>query len=394
MRVLAVTQIFPNAAEPLSAPFNRQQLAALGQLCHLEVIAALPWFPGSRLAARWSAAGRRGRVPRRELIDGLSVTHPPALYVPRFGRSLSGALYLASVAPEVLRRRGQVDVVLGTWAYPDGCAAVVLGRMIGAPVVVKLHGSDLNVMARMAGPRAQLRALLPRADRVVAVSRPLADEAIGLGVAPERVRVVRNGVDGDRFAPGDRRAARAALGIDPGRPVLLYVGHLKESKGVVDLGHAYAALVAERASADRPDAELVVVGDGDARGAMEAAAAGAPGLRLVGAVPHDQVPRWMAAADVVVLPSWNEGTPNVVIEALASGRRVVATDVGGIPDLVTSPLFGELVPARQPAALAAAMSRALDTPYDADAVAAAAATGSWSESAARLLAVLEEARAG
>lgn len=388
MRVLAVTQIFPNAAEPLSAPFNRQQLAALGQLCQLEVIAALPWFPGGQLIARWSPAGRRGRVPRREQIDGLAVTHPRALYLPRV-RSLTGTLYLASVAREVLRRRGDVDVVLGTWAYPDGCAAVVLGKLIGAPVVVKLHGSDLNVTARMAGPRAQLRALLPRADRVVAVSRPLAEEAIALGVAPERVRVVPNGVDRDRFAPGDRAAARAALGIAAARKIALYVGNLKEEKGVVDLARAWAALAGQR-----DDADLVVVGEGDARAALESAAGGARGLRLVGAVPHEEVPRWMTAADVVVLPSWNEGTPNVVIEALASGRRVVATEVGGVPDLVSAPVLGELVPARQPDALAAALSRALDAPYDPEAVASAAASGSWSESAARLLAVLEEARAG
>jgi hypothetical protein len=123
VRVLAITQIFPNAAEPLSAPFNRLQLAALGRLCDLEVLAAMPWFPGARLAARWTAAGRRVGVPRHETIEGLSVTHPRVLYVPRVGRSLSAGLYAASVAREVLARRGRVDVVLGTWAYPDGCAA-------------------------------------------------------------------------------------------------------------------------------------------------------------------------------------------------------------------------------------------------------------------------------
>jgi teichuronic acid biosynthesis glycosyltransferase TuaC len=384
MRVLALTQIFPNAAEPLSAPFNRQQLAELGRLVELEVVAALPWFPGARLAARWSAAGRRVGVARREVIDGLPVVHPRALYVPRV-RSLTGGLYLASVAREVLKRRGQVDVLLGTWAYPDGCAAVVLGRLLGVPVVVKLHGSDLNVTAGMAGPRAQLRALLPRAARVVAVSRALRDEAMRLGVAEERVRIVMNGVDRARFAPGDRAAARAALGLAADRRVLLYVGHLKESKGVVDLARAFALL-----SAERSDADLVVVGDGEARGAMSAAVE--RGMRLVGAVPHAEVASWMAAADAVVLPSWNEGLPNAVIEALASGRRVVATEVGGVPDLLTSPILGEMVPPRQPAALAAALGRALDHPYDPAEVAAAAPQGSWADSAARLLAVLREAR--
>jgi teichuronic acid biosynthesis glycosyltransferase TuaC len=384
VRVLAITQIFPNAAEPLSAPFNRLQLAALGRLCELEVVAAMPWFPGARLAARWTAAGRREGVPRHETIEGLSVTHPRVLYVPRVGRSLSAGLYAASVAREVLARRGRVDLVLGTWAYPDGCAAVLLAGLLRVPVVVKLHGSDLNVVARLPGPRAQLRALLPRAGRVVAVSRALADEAAALGVAADRIRIVRNGVDTDRFAPADREAARAELGLPAGRRVLLYVGHLKESKGVLDLAAAYRELA-------RPDVDLVVVGDGDARGRLvETSLAG---MRLVGARPHEEVPRWMAAADIVVLPSWNEGTPNAVIEALACGRRVVATAVGGVPDLISSPLVGELVPPHEPGALAAALARALDQPYSPDEVAVAAQSGSWADSAARLLAVLEEARA-
>jgi len=382
VRVLVITQIFPNAAEPLSAPFNRQQLAGLGRLCEVEVLGVLPWFPGVRLAARWSSAGRRGEVPRHETVSGLPVTHPRALYVPRVARSLSAALYAASVAPEVLRRRGQVDIVLGTWAYPDGCAAVVLAGLVRVPAVVKLHGSDLNVNARMRGPRAQLRALLPRAARVVAVSNALAGEAKALGVPADRIRVVPNGVDETRFFPADRAAARAELGLDAGRRLLLYVGNLKESKGVLDLAEAFG-----RVAAARGDADLVVVGDGEAREQMP----GVDRMRLVGARPHEEVARWMAAADLLVLPSWNEGMPNAVIEALACGRRVVATAVGGVPDLLASPLLGDLVPPRRPAELAAALIRALDRPYDPSDVAAGALSGSWADSAARLFAVLEEA---
>ncbi|HLT03132.1 MAG TPA: glycosyltransferase, partial [Geminicoccaceae bacterium] len=310
MRVLAITQIFPNAAEPLSAPFNRRQLAELGKMCQLEVAATLPWFPGAALAARWSPAGRTTRVPRREQIDGLPVVHPRALYVPRVGRSLSAGLYAGSLAPLVAARRGRIDVVLGTWAYPDGCAAVLLSRLAGVPAVVKLHGSDLNVIARMPGPRVQLRALLPRAARVVAVSRALAGEAEALGVPARNIRVVMNGVDRERFRPGDRAAARAELGLPQGRRLLLYVGHLKQSKGVLDLAAAFAE-VAARA----PEVDLAVVGDGEARAPLEAALAplGAR-ARLAGARPHEEVARWMAAADAVTLPSWNEGTPNVIIE--------------------------------------------------------------------------------
>src|SRR5215510_7209197 len=109
MRVLCVTKIFPNAVEPLSAPFNRQQLAALGRRCEVEVLATIPWFPGAGVAARFSPAGRLTRVPARDRIDGLEVTHPRTLYVPRVGHALSAGLYAASVLPALLRRRGRFD---------------------------------------------------------------------------------------------------------------------------------------------------------------------------------------------------------------------------------------------------------------------------------------------
>ena len=382
MRVLAITRIFPNAAEPQSAPFNRLQLAALGRRCRVEVIATLPWFPGVGLASRWSAAARLVHVPRQEQIAGLPVVHPRALYLPRLHGAAAG-LYVTSLLPEVMARRGHVDVVLGTWAYPDGCAAVALARLLGVPAVVKLHGSDLNVIARQRGPRLQLRALLPRAARVVAVSRALAGEAAALGVPADRIRLVRNGVDGDRFRVGDRPAARAALGLAADRRLVLYVGHLKENKGVLDLASAMAAV---------EDADLAVLGGGEAAGRLEAALAPlGERARMLGERPHDEVPIWMAAADLVVLPSWHEGTPNVVIEALACGRRVVATRVGGTPDLITSPLLGTLVPPKSPDALAEALNRALATDYDPAAVAAAAHGSSWDDSAAKLHAVLEEA---
>jgi glycosyltransferase involved in cell wall biosynthesis len=387
VRVLAITQMFPNAAEPLAAPFNRQQLVALRELCEVEVIAPLPWFPFAGAAARWSAAGRRGGVPRRERTDGLDVSHPRALYIPRVARGSAAALYAASVLPETLRRRGRVDVVLASWAYPDGCAAIALARLLGVPAAVKLHGSDMNVIAELPGPRRVLRWLLPRAAAVIAVSRQLAERAAALGVDPSRVALVYNGVDGELFRPADRAAARAELGLRPELRWLLYVGHLKRAKGAHDLVTAFGAIAAAN-----PDLGLAIVGDGEGRSACEQLAATlGDRVRVAGARPLAEVPRWIAACDALVLPSWNEGTPNAVLEALACGRRVVASSVGGIPDLITSELVGELVPPRQPELLAPALVRAARTDYDPVAVAAAGARGDWRQSARRLHAVLERA---
>jgi glycosyltransferase involved in cell wall biosynthesis len=371
LRVLAITKIFPNAAEPLSAPFNRQQFAALAELCELEVLATIPWFPGAGLVSRWSSAGKLAAVPRRETIAGIEVRHPRTLFLPRLAHAAWGPLYAASIAPALARYRGKVDVVLGSWAYPDGFAAVIAGKLLGVPSVVKLHGSDINVIAKLPGPRRLSAWALPQAAKVVAVSRALADEVVALGVARDHVEVVMNGVDADLFQPRDRAAARTALGL-PAGPLALYVGNLKPEKGVHDLLAAWAQV---------KTGTLAVVGGGPIAVSGERVLA-------VGPLPHDQVTTWMAAADVLVLASHVEGTPNVVLEALASGRRVVATAVGGVPDLITSPELGELVTPRDPAALAVALERALRTPYDPAIVARLGARGGWAASAAKLHAVL------
>jgi glycosyltransferase involved in cell wall biosynthesis len=382
MRVLVITKIFPNALEPLSSPFNRQQFAALGRLCEVEVLATIPWFPLARAFARWSAAGRLAEVPSHDRIDGLTVSHPRTLFVPRYGHAISAALYAASLLPEILKRRGQVDVVLGSWAYPDGAAAVVLAELLKVPCVVKLHGSDINVVAKLPGPRKNLQWALPRARRVVAVSRALGEEVIALGVPRERVAIVQNGVDAAIFHPRERAEARAQLGLPDGKWVV-YVGRLERTKGVIDLLDAISRT---------PNLQLALVGDGAARAEVDAAAAkiGAR-VKVLGARPLDEVPLWMAAADVVTLPSWNEGTPNVILEALACGRPVVATRVGGIPDLIDQSLLGELVPAHDAAALADSLQRVADRPHDAPAIAAQGARGGWDASARRLYEVLSDA---
>jgi teichuronic acid biosynthesis glycosyltransferase TuaC len=380
MRVLALTKIFPNELEPLSAPFNRLQFAALARHAEVEVLASIPWFPAASWFGRWSATGRLAAVPEVEQIDGLKVRHPRFAYLPKIGHGIAGPLYAASLAPLVMRYRGRVDVLLGSWAYPDGYAAVVLAELLGVPAVIKVHGSDLNVLSTLAGPRRHLEWAMARAARVVAVSRPLAAKAAELGAPLDRIDVVPNGIDRQVFHPRDRAEARRALGLPEEGRLVLFVGHVTEKKGAFDLVRAFGA-----AGAALQGTRLVLVGDG---GGVDACARLAADLgvaaALVGAEPHDRIPTWLAACDVLALPSWNEGTPNVVLEALACGRRVVATSVGGIPDVVTSAELGTLVAPRDIEALASALAAAASAPYAPDVISAALPTPSW-QGSARLL---------
>ncbi len=388
MRVIVITKIFPSSLEPLSAPFNLQQIAQLARRCDVEVLEAIPHVPLARTLSVPARAARLAALPARERVHGIDVTYMRQLYVPRVGLPVAVPLYLASLLPHRDRLRS-ADVVLATWAYPDGCAAVLAARAAGKPCVVKVHGSDVNVVLRTRAARAVAARVLPLADAVIAVSRPLADELVSLGVPRERVHLVMNGVDSALFHPRDRRSARAALGVRADARVVLFVGRLEPQKGIRELLDAF-----ERLRARIPFATLALVGDGVSRDEVRARIARwDPGaVRLLGALSPGEVATWMGASDVVTLPSWAEGTPNVVLEALASGRPVVATRVGGIPDVLRDERSGIVVPPRDGSALGAALYDALDRRWD-EAAVRASGPGSWQESAEQVAGVLEHARA-
>jgi teichuronic acid biosynthesis glycosyltransferase TuaC len=364
MRVAVVTKIFPNSLEPLSAPFNRQQLAELRRRCDLDVLVAIPHTPLASTLAFPERAARLAALPAGERVHGLDVTYVRQLYVPRVGLALAVPLYLASLAPHRERLRA-ADVVLATWAYPDGCAAVLAARALGKPCVVKVHGTDVNVVLKRPSARTVAAYVLPMADAVVAVSRPLAEEIETLGVPRNRVHVVTNGVDESLFYPRDRAATRRALGLAEDALIVLFVGRLEPQKGIGELLAAF-----EGVRARLPKATLVTIGDGVSRLDACARAAGwGPGAaRMLGPIPHAEVAAWMGACNLLALPSWAEGTPNVVLEALASGRPVVATSVGGIPDVICSPRVGRLVPPKNAEALRDALCGALSEVWDEGAI--------------------------
>jgi glycosyltransferase involved in cell wall biosynthesis len=253
---------------------------------------------------------------------------------------------------------------------------------------VKVHGSDLHVQASYPLRRRQIRSALRGAGAVVAVSRALAEKAMAIGAAADRVHVIYNGVDSDRFAPGSRSEARTRLGLSPQGPLLLYVGNLKSSKGCLDLLDAFPALLAKQ-----PQARLIYVGAGACRDALQervAALGCADRVSLAGPVAHAALGDWFRAADLLCLPSHNEGVPNVVLEAMACGIPVVATRVGGIPEVVPE-YAGLLVPPREPATLSAALAEAAARTWDHHRIAAHASGFRWDDNVTRLSGILQAA---
>ncbi|WP_233842628.1 glycosyltransferase [Dyella sp. 2HG41-7] len=378
MKVLILTNLFPTPWDPLRGAFNRQQFERLGQRHEVDVITAIDFR--ERLGAR------RGDVKSAHVRTDYFVF----LFLPLIGRSLLAVCWFLSLLWQrgLKIRKAHYDCMLVSWAYPDAVAVGWLARWLGIPYVVKVHGSDLNVQANHALRRIQIRSALTGAAGVVAVSRALATKAVELGTRPANVHVIYNGVDSSIFSPESRAESRARLGLSTYSPLLLFVGNLKASKGCLDLLEAFPALLAAQ-----PNARLIYVGTGAARNILLARAKELGCLdhvEFAGAVAHTDLGEWFRAADLLCLPSHNEGVPNVVLEAMACGTPIVATRVGGIPEVV--PLYaGMLVPPHQRAALSEALVEASMRPWSHKHIAAHARGYRWEDNIAELDAILHAA---
>ena len=289
MRILLVSQFYPGPADPDLGAFVAQMSEALE---------------------------RRGNVIERVAIDhrgGSRVRHL------KLG---TGAIAAA--------RRFKPDVIYAHFLVPAGAMASLAAVSSGTPLVLTAHGQDVRNLGSIPGVRQVTAAAVRRAGAVICVSEFLRRELVAQvpGAGPKS-EVIDSGVDLELFAPADQAQARAELGLEADGPLFLFVGSLDENKNVVRLAEAFGRI---------GSGQLVMVGDGPLRTPVE----NVPGVKVVGRVPHDEVPRWMAAADIVCQPSMVESFGQAILEAMACARTVVATRNGGPPEFVT-PQAGVLV---------------------------------------------------
>lgn len=379
MRVLVITNLFPLPWEPGRGLFNAAQLTRLAQRYPVHVVVPVAW-------RSWWRHRRAARGSHD--YQGITVTPLPYFYTPGLWRaSYAFSLWLSLWRALPRFRHWGADVILATWLYPDGVAAVRLARQLGLPVLLKAHGSDVNVQCQAPARRRQVVQAAAASAAVLTVSRDLADQLQAHGVEAQRLHILYNGIDLQRFAPADRAEARRALDLPGADRVLLYVGNLKRSKGVLDLVEALKQLPAEHWQ------HCIVIGEGEDRAAMEALARRhglVDKLRWLGRQPQERIGQWLAACDLLLLPSHAEGVPNVVLEAMAAGRPVVVSDLPGIRE-VTPDFAGLRAPPQQPAAFAAAMAEALGRDWDSARIRRHAETFSWQTNVDRLEALLQAA---
>jgi teichuronic acid biosynthesis glycosyltransferase TuaC len=379
MRILVITNLFPNRAEPGRATYNRQQMSMLSELCPLKVVAPIPWFPLKSVFERNSAGPQ---VPKKEVIAGIETFHPRYFTIPKIGRSLYGLLFFLSILAPILRiyNTFKFDIIFATWAYPDSFAAVLISKLLNKPILTKIHGTDINEYTRYWLRRKMISFALNNSEGVISVSKALRDSIIEIGVKPEKIKIIYNGVDGEIFRPLGKIHTRKALGIDIDKKVILFVGNLKFAKGLTYLIRAFASIATDPSR----NVILIIIGQGRLRRELESRVR-EYGIQncvyILGSKMHREIPKWMSACDLLCLPSLNEGVPNVILEALACGVPVVASNVGGIPEILTSTDYGSLVKPQDCKALQKALLECLEKSWNREVIHGHSTRFSWRRNA-------------
>lgn len=378
LKIAVVSRYFPSSGEPWQGRSAYQTIRALNSQANVHV-----FYPNSAYPTFL-----RPRTRLFKALDpnyspaGVSVSYHDYPALPLVSRPFNGAMAASALLPHV--RALRPDLIFSIFLYPDSYAALKIAKKLHVPLVAMGIGSDIHSI----GDRLSAmytRKVLEQADFLVTVSEDLRQKALIMGAKPETSRAVVNGCDLSIFHVRDRAEARRQLNLDPDAEIVLYIGRMDLRKGLRELVEASAKL-----RTTHPKLQVYMVGEGPDRPQIVQAIESAGATNYIHTLPPcqpDDVAVWMAAANLVTLPSYMEGCPNVVLEALACGRPVVATRVGGIPEIM-SDACGRLIPPRDADALAQALNAVLSLEWDASSL-SAHWSRSWNTVAQELLGIFE-----
>jgi teichuronic acid biosynthesis glycosyltransferase TuaC len=388
LRILTFTSLFPSQIDPSYGIFIYQRAAQLAKRNENDVvvISPVPYFPRWLRINRWNKARA---LPSQERVGDLTVYRPryfhlPKIFMPFHGVSMFFGCLLQGLK---LNREKKIDCIDAHFVYPDGLAAVLLGKVLGKPVTVSARGTDINLYPSFKLIRPQILWTLRQAARVIAVSSALKRVMTALGVSETKVQVIPNGVDPARFQRMAPEEARTRLGLPEQVLLIVSVGALIPSKG-----HQFVIRALSQVDRRHPEVHLYVLGEGPELGDLERLIEEL-GLKdrvhLMGKRPNEELPLWFSAATISCLASSREGWPNVVTESLACGTPVVATKVGGIPEILHTPELGILVEQTQES-LASGIELALSKNWDRESIGNQTRARTWDAVAAEVARVLEE----
>ena len=366
--LVIITNLYPLPWEPNRATFNRQQFAQLDGDFNKSVLVPVA-FPD------WFSH-------RKELKQTENLRFVPYFYLPKFGRRFYSVMMFISIIMHsgLWLMRKKPKKILASWAFPEAVAASWISKLFNADFYFKVHGSDINLHGKIPARAKQIVNASKRALGILSVSQALADEMQLMGIEKDKIHVIYNGVDHDKFS------VQKASSPNKPKNYILYVGNLKKEKGVVELLKGFAAITKMH-----PSITLVYAGPGKIGEELLQQANKLSinnKVSLLGSVDHHQLPELISQARILALPSYNEGVPNVVLEAMACGTPVLATNVGGIPEVVNEGVCGKIITAKSEEAVAQGLTFILSQTWDREAIQQHSRQFSWQNNQRQLLKML------
>ncbi|TQV88889.1 glycosyltransferase [Aliikangiella coralliicola] len=351
MNITLISNLYPNKLEPTKGVFIKQLAERLNESHQVTVISPVPWRPAFLTNADNS-------VPAEDKINNIKIYYPRYLVIPKILRSLTATFFNWGIKSTLskLKAQGLADIVSAHWVYPDGVGSLLAAKKLNLPVTLHALGCDINEYTKYFLRRRQIVSAMNKANANVVKSNELKSKLVALGVNENKISVILNGVDKNKFQNIDQTKAREKLDLDPSEKYVIFIGNFQIEKGLNHL------LDAVHQIKDRPF-KLLVVGDGRLKTQVEAQIKElsiSDKVQLVGRVSHEMIPVYMSAANLLCLPSLREGCPNVVIESLTCGTPVVASKVGAVPDMITNETHGKMVEPANSQALAEAIDQCLD----------------------------------
>lgn len=350
--IVIVSNLYPNQFEKTRGLFIKQLTDSLAKHREMTVVSPTPFNPLELLKPKTS------RLPLLEVIDGISVYHPRYIVIPKLFRSLTGYFFALGIKKTLKRlyKNGKADIISAHWVYPDGFGARLVAKQLKIPIAIHALGCDINEYTKFKLRRKLIKKALQQSDINIVKSHELKNKIVSLGVDKNKTKVIHNGVDQKKFKRVETQRARQQLKLEQNETYCLFVGNFQIEKGLDYLIHAFSKL-------NDSSIKLLVIGSGPLQEHIEQQVKLfnlQDRISLIGRVPHELIPTYLAAANLLCLPSLREGCPNVVLEALSCGTPVVASDVGAVSDIISKPEFGIVVPPQDEHALAKGIIKGLE----------------------------------
>ncbi|MFQ3248898.1 MAG: teichuronic acid biosynthesis glycosyltransferase TuaC [Glaciecola sp.] len=393
MNILVFSSLFPSSVRPHAGLFVKERAKRVTGFAHIKVISPVPWFPLQSLL-RLFFPDYRPMPSKIEYVDGLEVYYPRFLSFPSIGRRFDG-FFMRVFSERCIRKLNKtfhIDAIDSHFTYPDGFAATQIAKALDVPSSITLRGTEKK---HLESPklRSKVQTAWYKASKLITVSTSLKELAIANGAQADKITVIGNGIDTEKFFPQDKSESKTKLDIAPLTKVLITVGGLVPRKGFHRVLEILPAVIDVY-----PDLVYLIVGGATAEGNNEADLKRqveeldiSKNVRFLGPKPASELTNYLSAADLFVLPTANEGWANVFLESLSCATPVVATDVGGNKEVICNDDLGFIIPFGDAEALKLATLKALEKDWNGNKLIQYAADNHWDKRVTALKCVFDSA---